>query len=172
MRRLLLAVPLALALLTAPAAHAGGFATVGLSSTPEGVAPGTPWRVDVTLLQHGRTPLAGVHPVVVIRSGDVERRFPAAATGKRGVYRAEVVFPTAGRWRYEVLDGFVMNQRHTFPPATIGGSTRAAAPAPAPAQAPPSGSTVELGWLAPGILALLAAGAVLLWSRRSAGAPA
>ena len=46
MRRLLLLVPLAVLLVAAPPAHAGGFATVGLSSGPEGVGAGQPWNVE------------------------------------------------------------------------------------------------------------------------------
>ncbi len=52
------------ALLVLPAgALAGGFATVGLSSTPDGLAPGAPWNVELEILQHGRTPLDDVSPV-------------------------------------------------------------------------------------------------------------
>ena len=117
MRRSLLLFPLAVVfLLAAPAvAGAGGFATAGLSSTPEGVAPGQPWKVDITVLQHGRTPLEGLTPRVRISSGDKTREFAAKPTGKPGVYRAEVVFPRAGRWDYEVLDGFNDAMPHTFP---------------------------------------------------------
>src|SRR3954453_23456866 len=61
MRRCLLILPLLL--LTAPAvAHAGGFATTGLSSTPEGLRAGQPWKVELTILQHGRTPLGAPRP--------------------------------------------------------------------------------------------------------------
>ena len=100
MRRSLLPFPLALvlALDAAASAHAGGFATVGLSSTPDGVAPGKPWNVEITVLQHGRTPLDGLTPRVQIRSGDKTREFAAKPAGKKGVYRAAVVFPQAGRW--------------------------------------------------------------------------
>ena len=66
MRRVLIALPLALVLLIAPAAYAGGWATVGLSSTPAGTEPGTPWPVEITVLQHGVTPLEGVEPAVII----------------------------------------------------------------------------------------------------------
>jgi len=52
------------------AASAGGFATVGLSSLPDGTAPGKPWHVTLTILQHGRTPLSGLSPEVRIRSAD------------------------------------------------------------------------------------------------------
>ena len=45
-----------LALLVAPAgAQAGGFATVGLSSLPDGTAPGEPWVVELTILGHGQS---------------------------------------------------------------------------------------------------------------------
>ena len=141
MRRSLLLVPLAVVvLLIAPAvAAAGGFATAGLSSTPEGVAPGQPWKVDITVLQHGRTPLEGITPRVRISSGDAIRFFAAKPTGEPGVYSATVVFPSAGRWDYQVLDGFNDTMPHSFPTVDIGDGAAAAAPAaaqPAPAPAP------------------------------------
>src|SRR3954470_7952529 len=90
------------ALLALPAvAGAGGFATVGLSSLPDGTAPGTPWHVTLTILQHGRTPLPGLNPVVRIRSADgkTARTFAARPARRPGIYTADVVFPAAGRWR-------------------------------------------------------------------------
>ena len=98
--RLLLAV--LFLLVAAPAAHAGGFATVGLSSTPTG----TDWPVEITVLQHGRTPLDNVTPRVVITQGATTRTFAGEPTGKPGVYAARVVFPGGGRWEYSVRDGF------------------------------------------------------------------
>ena len=58
MRRLLFALPIIALLALAPSAFAGGWATVGLSSTPTGSEPGKPWNVEMTVLQHGRTPLS------------------------------------------------------------------------------------------------------------------
>ena len=127
MRRCLLILPLLL--LTAPAvAHAGGFATVGLSSTPDGLRAGQPWKVELTILQHGRTPLSGLHPSVRIQSDDgrTTRTFTARPAGKAGVYRANVVFPDAGRWTYTIADGF--SQTHSFAPVEIGGSRAIATP--------------------------------------------
>ena len=43
-------------------ATAGGWATVSLSSTPDDLGPGDAWNVQITILQHGRTPLDGVEP--------------------------------------------------------------------------------------------------------------
>jgi len=171
-RRSLLLFPLVLLIaLGAPAlAGAGGFATAGLSSTPEGVVPGQPWNVDITVLQHGRTPLEGVSPRVVINSGDTRREFAAEATGEPGVYRAEVVFPSAGRWDYQVLDGFIDESPHSFPAVEIGDA--AAAPAARPGA--PDDGAITSGWLwgAGAALALaLALLAIDRLRRRPAPAP-
>jgi MYXO-CTERM domain-containing protein len=118
MRRLLLA--LALFALAAPAsALAGGWATAGLSPPDGGVGPGDTWNADVTILQHGQTPLAGVSPTVTIRNASTgeAKTFAAKPTDRVGVYRAKVVFPSAGKWSYEVYDGFTRYggaKTHTF----------------------------------------------------------
>jgi hypothetical protein len=111
----------AVALVCASTALAGGWATVKLSSKPTGVAAGEPWIVDITVLQHGLAsqPLCCVKPTVTIRrvlsarttSSSVKvplvQTFRARPTGRVGVYRARVVFPGAGTWRYEVYDAFI-----------------------------------------------------------------
>jgi hypothetical protein len=170
--RRLLPFPIALTLaLLAPAlASAGGFATAGLSSTPDGIAPGKPWKVDITVLQHGRTPLDGLTPRVRISSGAVTREFAAKPTAEPGVYRAEVVFPKAGEWEYVVLDGFNDQMPHTFPAVRIGGgaaspaSPAAPSPAPAPAPAPDDGG-IAAGWLWGAGAALVLALALLAGDR-------
>jgi hypothetical protein len=98
-------------------AAAGGFATVQLSSTPAGTDAGTPWSVDLTVLQHGVTPLDGMEPLITISSGGDETSFPATPTGKPGVYHADVVFPGAGTWAWTIWDGF--SQTHTYAPVQI-----------------------------------------------------
>jgi hypothetical protein len=113
MRKLLAA--LAVSLLLPSAAAAGGFATVGLDSPPDG---GRTWRVELTILQHGRTPLDGLDPKVIVERGSVRRVFAAEPAGESGVYRAEVVFPAPGTWHYVVDDGF--SATHTFPPVRVG----------------------------------------------------
>jgi hypothetical protein len=172
-RRSLLLV-LALPLIAAAPAHAGGFATAGLSSTPEGVAPGQPWKVEITVLQHGRTPLDGLTPRIRIESNDASREFTAVPTGRTGVYRAAVVFPKAGRWHYVVLDGFNDQLPHRFPAVRIGGEA-ASATAPAATAAPPApdgareggaGGGLAAGWLWAAGAALVLALAVLGVDRR------
>jgi hypothetical protein len=127
MKRLLLLLAL-LAVAIPAAANAGGWATVGLSSLPAGLSADENWPVDITVLQHGRTPLDGVQPVVRIRGADgAVKAFPAKATGKPGVYHADVRFPESGTWSYEVYDGFTQYggaKTHTFKPVVIGGGSR------------------------------------------------
>jgi hypothetical protein len=134
------ATALAVALVAPTTSLAGGWATVGLSSLPDGAQPGEPWVVDLTVLQHGRTPLEGIEPSVRIRQarGGTDKTFVAKPTARAGVYRARVVFPSAGRWTYAVDDDF--SQVHELGSVRIGaGGERAPAVA-----APDSGGGVTL----------------------------
>ena len=123
---LVLAVAAVAAVTLTAAASAGGWATVGLSSLPPaGLPANQDWPVDITVLQHGQTPLAGVTPVVRIRDdgGNVVESFTATPTGETGVYHATVRFPGKGSYSYEVYDGFTQYggaQTHTFKPVVIG----------------------------------------------------
>jgi len=135
------------------AAAGGGWATAGLGPPPDGTGPGDTWRAEITIKQHGVTPLVGVQPSVTIR-GPETATFAAKPTGEPGVYVADVVFPTAGTYRYEVDDGF--SQVHTFAPVEIG--------------APVTGGSGFPGWaIAPIVLggAALAGLAALLLRRRA-----
>jgi YtkA-like len=145
---LVAAAALAAALIAPATSLAGGWATVGLSSLPDGARPGEEWLVDLTLLQHGRTPLEGVEPTVFIRAanGGAEEAFAARPTERPGVYRARVVFPSAGEWTYSVDDDF--SQVHQLGSVRIGAESAAATPiaaTPRPAAGPPdSGGGVTL----------------------------
>jgi hypothetical protein len=153
-----------LLLVAAPAAQAGGFATVGLSSTPGD----REWTVDITVLQHGVTPLDGVTPHVDITAGSTTRTFAARPTGTPGVYRADVVFPHGGRWSYQVRDGFTDISPHTFKAVTIPGG-----PAGGPAAGSAADDGVDLALLVPGLVLLVAAAVLLLLPRiRRAPEPA
>ena len=119
-------VSLALVVLAAPAsALAGGWATAGLAPPDSAVGAGDTWNAQVTILQHGMTPLAGVSPTVTIRNkatGET-KTFAAEPTDKTGVYLAKVVFPSQGKWSYEVYDGFSQYggaKTHTFGAVSIG----------------------------------------------------
>jgi hypothetical protein len=136
LRRPLLLLATVSALVLAGTAAAGGWATVKLSSLPNGLSAGEPWVVDITVLQHGRTPVDGLKPTVTIRKvgaartlsadsrlvGSESRTFATRSTDRTGVYRARVVFPSAGMWRFEVYDAFTAYggaRTHRFAPVKI-----------------------------------------------------
>ena len=117
------------ALICASTALAGNWATVRLSSSPKGLTAYEPWVVDITVLQHGLAsqPMCCLKPTVTIRRvasvrstsaiGKKLLTFRARPTSRTGVYRARVVFPSAGTWRYEVFDAFTAfggARTHTF----------------------------------------------------------
>ena len=141
-------------------AAAGGWATVSLSSTPDGLGPGQPWVVELEILQHGRTPLDGVEPSIVLTNGATGKTEYVAAkpTGRPGTYEVRAVFPDAGRWTYAVDDGF--SRVHDYPAVTIGGG---ASSAPAAA-----GADDGFPWsaLLVSLLAGLAAAGVVTFLRR------
>ena len=138
---LVAAAALAAALIAPATTLAGGWATVGLSSLPDGARPGEEWVVDLTVLQHGRTPLEGVEPRMLLKpaKGGEEQAFTARPTERPGVYRARVVFPSAGEWSYSVDDDF--SQVHELGSVRIGAGGAEATPAaatPRPTAGPPS----------------------------------
>ena len=137
MRRSLIIIAAVMALTSASTAFAGGWASVKLCSSPKGLAADEPWVVDITVLQHGLAsqPLCCLKPTVTIRRvgpartttslGKRSLTFGARSTSRSGVYRAKVVFPSAGTWRYEVFDGFTEYggaRTHTFKAVKISAS--------------------------------------------------
>jgi hypothetical protein len=184
LRRIGLAMLVA-ALACPAAAVAGGYATLGLQSLPEKIAPGEPWKAEFTVLQHGRTPYLHGNPSVIVRQadGEIVGTFPGRLVNKDGLYRARVVFPDRGRYEYVIYDGF--SQRHTFPPVTVGDGGGDPAPTPAPAEPPapqPAASSSDGGGSSVPLSLVLAVGAgfltawvvMMLLSRRRAseGRPA
>jgi hypothetical protein len=134
MRQVIVLSALVAALAVVGTANAGGFATVGLSSLPTGVSAGEPWDPEITILQHGRTPLEGLAPVLTIHDENgVSRDFTATATGDPGVYQAHVVFPQSGSWNIAVDTGWWGEGGLTMGPVTIedapsGGATPSSFP--------------------------------------------
>lgn len=147
------------ALLAVPSAvWAGGWATYGLSSVPDGTPPGQPWKVNITILQHGVTPVEGLRPELVITKPDgTERSFPARPAKGAGVYRATVFFPTKGEWSYGVSQGF-MGAEQKLGKVDVGGGNAGAATPPSPDVADQGGIDLPMALLA----ALLAGGVAVL----------
>jgi len=126
MRRLFLV--LALALLAAAALSASALAKEGgveLSSTPFGIDPGDPWSGTLTVFSENG--LSGkTSPSISIRNlGTGETKTfntkPAKipTTAHSSSYVFQVVFPTAGRYRYTARDG-VTDREYNFPIVQIG----------------------------------------------------
>jgi hypothetical protein len=160
-RLLLLAVLVAGAIV--PAAGAGGWATVQLSAVPtDGTKAGTSLPIDITVLQHGQTPLEGITPVFRIRDGqaNVLAEYKGTPTDAPGVYHVDVTFPDAGLFNYEVYDGFTQyggSQIHTYPVVEI---------------APPGGESFP--WpavIGGGLLAVALAALAVFLLRRSRAVP-
>jgi hypothetical protein len=150
-------VVLAAALAVAAPAAAGGWATVSLASLPQNLSAGDTWRVELTVLRHARTPTDGAKPSVTIRNAaGAIRTFPARPTGRTGRYAAEVVFPSAGTWRYSVdnglaATGYGLSQVTTYAPVQIG---------------PAGGSGFPLAPLLGGLGAAAAAAGIVVVGRR------
>lgn len=196
MRRILIAAIAAGALYQAGVASAGCMATVGLAAPPQGIAPGTTWSAEITVLQHGVRPLPNAktaQPTLTIVNTENGRQqtFVARPTNDPAVYVADVVFPAAGSWRYEVFDDFTSwggepapcAQTHTFAAVDVGGpagggsQTPPSSGEPAPAQPVPAAASGDDGgfpvWPVVGaVLAALAAiAASLLLLHRRRGRP-
>ena len=136
MRRILIAAVLLGSLVQAGVASAGCNATVGLAPPPQGIGPGTTWTAEMTVLQHGVTPLPNAdtaRPTLTIVNDETgaTRTFTSRSTGDPAVFAADVVFPAAGSWRYEVYDDFTAweddtaapcAQTHEFAAVTVGGA--------------------------------------------------
>ena len=135
-------------------AQAGGWATVGLDPVPGAARADQPQDVELTILQHGRTPLDGLAPAVRVSpaGGGGVRIFRARPAGRPGVYTARVVFPRAGVWSYAVDDGFTA--RHAF------GDVRVASAAAAGGAAEAGDDGDPWPW-SPGALAAAAAAGLL-----------
>ena len=179
MRKALIGGVVLAALAFAAPAGAGCWATAGLSPPPTGMGSGEVWTAEITVLQHGRNPLpdAGdATPAITIVNADMgaRKRFTAKPTDpSAGRYEAQVVFPSAGTWRYEVFDGFTRwdgraapcARTHTFSSVEICG------PGAASGSGPGSGS-FPVWPVAGGFAAFLLASIVLVGIVRRHGSRA
>ena len=186
MKRILIAAVLVGALVEAGVASAGCVATVGLAPPPAGIAPGTTWTAEMTVLLHGINALPNAktaQPTLTIVNTETgaSKTFVARGTNDPVVFVADVVFPSAGSWRYEVYDDFSSEggqpvpcaQTHTFSAVTVGGPAGGGSTPSGPKPAAPVPATVSTGdgfpiWpVVGGVLAALAlSAAFLLWRPR------
>jgi hypothetical protein len=104
MRRIGALVVLA-ALAAAPAALAKE-RNLSMIGAPVAPKAGKPWTATIKVTIDGRL-VDGMGPMVrVISAAGKAIYVPSRATPAAGIYRARVVFPTAGMWRVLVVDRY------------------------------------------------------------------
>jgi hypothetical protein len=118
MRYLIALATLVAALVVPATAGAGGWATIGFAPLPDDVEPGQTWTPELTILQHGVTPLDGLSPTITITGAEDAEIFTATPAGEPGKYVANVVFPSAGSWAVAIDSGFG-ESRLTYGPVAI-----------------------------------------------------
>ncbi|GAC1547291.1 MAG: hypothetical protein NVS2B7_22940 [Herpetosiphon sp.] len=155
--------PLVMALVLPAVALAGGWALVSLDSVPAAPGAGVPFTVGFVVLQHGRTPLNGLHPTLHFSSVAGEHlTVPADQQGDVGHYVATVTLPTNGRWYWDV---------EAFGPPAIMAPLDVVAPLPLPPISAP-----RMVWPIAPLPVVAATTALLLlivtlWYRRRAWSP-
>jgi hypothetical protein len=96
-------IPLVLIALLAIAGTttAGGWATVSMAQPPSDVTPGEETTVELTVLQHGATPVDWPRITIVATNSDtgaVVRADADASSSRLGLYEAALILPTEGAW--------------------------------------------------------------------------
>lgn len=143
------------ALAVATGARAGGWAIIVLDEASAalsagGVTAGEPFSVGFAVLQHGRHPVDGLTPQIVLApaGGGEAVTVVAVADGGPGRYRATITLPSAGAWEWQIS---AFGLPAPMAPLVV------AAPAPAPARPTPAALPVLAGVAAVGLAGLLAA---------------
>jgi hypothetical protein len=162
-------VVVALLALAAPAI-AGGWAVVTLDSLPQDVRAGQALNLGFMVRQHGQTPINSVEPVLEATNKDSDEmiRINAKQTGPVGHFVADVTFPSAGTWEWQITPApfgpteFAPLAVLPAAPASQPAAQPAAQPAPATAEARSIGQdTLRIA----GALLLVAAALLALGSK-------
>jgi hypothetical protein len=154
--RRLFAIPFAVSasLVLATAVLAGGWASVAISDPPADPTAGGETVIDLTVLQHGVTPINWIGLTVVATNGATGETVSATAQPiRQGEYQARLTFPSAGDWSLAFTSGDLMVEGT--------GALAIAVGAPAPIAGVASGATssalaIVLGLLVAGFLATFA----------------
>jgi|GraSoiStandDraft_10_1057309.scaffolds.fasta_scaffold630570_2 hypothetical protein len=106
MRKLIVLAVLG-AFVAAPAASAKE-RNIALAGKPTSTSAGKAWRATVSITRD-KQPDAGKAPTIRLINNAVSTagrvvNIPTRTTSSVGVYRARVVFPSAGTWRVVVID--------------------------------------------------------------------
>lgn len=155
----LLSVVVLVLVFTAPAV-AGSWAITALDPLPAELRAGQTYGVGYTILQHGQTPFDQARSAIVAHASTGETiRFRGERNGPAGHYAAEVRFPAAGTWAWEIDQSPFAVQ--SLGSVTVLAQAGTAAPAPTTGREPRR-MTLRLA------VALAAAGACTLFVSRLA----
>jgi hypothetical protein len=102
MRKLIVLVGLA-ALISAPAALAKE-RNVSMIGAPAAPRAGQAWNATISVKMDGHYTIGKAPAVRLINAAGKSLTIVSTATSKAGIYRARLMFPTAGMWRVLVLD--------------------------------------------------------------------
>ena len=103
-------IAILISLIFALPAFAGGWAVITLDELPNNVVAGEPINIGFTVLQHGRTPMSDLHPIITLTSNNSDTLLVnAKAEGDSGHYAATLTFPKEGNWNWSI-NAFTMDQ--------------------------------------------------------------
>jgi len=100
-QRLALVAGLAL-LISLSTLHAGGWVVVDVRDLPERAAAGDPIPLVFTVRGAGVSPVGGLTPSIVAKSGTSTIDAVAAQTKNEGEYAATLILPRAGNWTIRI----------------------------------------------------------------------
>lgn len=90
---------------------AGGWAVITLDELPTDVVAGEEFTIGFMVLQHGRTPMTNLTPIITgSLDKDTQFKVMAEEEGKPGHYTATLTFSKEGEWNW-MIEAFSMQQK-------------------------------------------------------------
>ena len=107
MRRVLFAIAVAMMLMVAAPAYAGGWTVTSFDELPAEFVAGDTYELSYLIMQHGVAPIDVASTAVTLRSEATgeEEVFRASSAGETGRYMVEVTVPSSGSWTWTVSQG-------------------------------------------------------------------
>ncbi|MBL8050535.1 MAG: hypothetical protein JNM46_04880, partial [Anaerolineales bacterium] len=109
--KIAIALALLLTLIFTIPVFAGGWAVITLDELPTDVVAGEEFTIGFTVLQHGKTPMTDLSPIIIANlDKDNQFKLIAKEEGKPGHYIATLTFPKEGEWNW-TIEAFSMQQK-------------------------------------------------------------
>jgi hypothetical protein len=111
-KRLAVIAVVAAALAAPSSAFAGGMGVWALSGPERGMKAGDVWLAQVRVVGCQGIPMDAVPTVAITSESGQRLTFRGRTTGVPGKYTARVVFPSAGKWSYQIELWGTAQDRH------------------------------------------------------------